>query len=414
MTRVQSGGLPLSGVRVLDLTSELGALCPRLLAGMGADIVRIEPPGGHSSRRRGPFVHGLPHPERSLYWFQMNADKRSLTLNPATADGRALLLRLVERAAIIVESQPPRALAALGLGWEVLHKRNPHLVMTAISPFGQSGPRASDPASDLIGMAAGGLMFLNGDADRPPLRVSVEQGYAQAGIHAAAATMVAWHGRQASGEGVYVDVSMQEALTWTLNNNRLLYSHDGQITHRTGGGRAGGGGTRIVYQASDGYIAFYRRPENHIALQGWIDDAGITLDFRVDEWQLWSQRGLPEPPRERVQTMEAALAAYFLGLKATEIMREGQRRGLYIAAAMTPQDLYESDHLRSRGFWQEVLHPELSAIYEYPGAPFQMPASPWRTPRRAPLCGEHTRAILCDELGLSAGDLALLKAGGTI
>jgi crotonobetainyl-CoA:carnitine CoA-transferase CaiB-like acyl-CoA transferase len=415
MTASPLPGSALHGYRVLDLTSELGALAPRLLAGMGADVLRIEPPGGHPTRRRGPFSHGIPHPERSLYWFQMNAGKRSITLNVRTTDGRALFLRLVQTADFVIESLPVGELARLGLGYAALCAANPRVVLTSISLYGQDGPLAGAPGGDLIGMAAGGLMFLCGDQDRPPVRVTVEQGYAQAGLHAAAATMIAHVAREQRGRGAHIDVSVQEALLWTLANNRLHWPASGIITHRAGGGRAfGGSGERLIYEAADGYIAFYRRPESNVPLARWMAEKGVDLGVDITAWQGLPTRGPGGPPPEDVARAEEALAAWFRTQKKGDLYREGQAHGLYLCEVSTPGDLATSAHLAARGFWVQVLHDELGEMLTYPGAPFKMTASPWHTGRRPPLLGEHNIAIYCGELGLSREELGLLCAAGVV
>lgn len=415
MTAEPSSRGALHGYRVLDLTGEIGALAPRLMAGMGTDVLRIEPPGGHSARRRGPFYHQIPHPERSLYWFQMNAGKRSITLNLDSADGRTLFRRLVETADFVVESLPVGELDRLGIGFRALSAVNPRLVLTSISLFGQDGPLVGAPGGDLIGMAAGGLMFLCGDQDRPPVRVTVEQGYAQAGLHAAAATMVAHFVREASGRGTHVDVSLQEALMWALANNRLHWPASGIITHRAGGGRAfGGGGERLIYEAADGYVAFYRRPESNVPLAHWMEAEGVNLGVDITAWQGLPTRGPGGPPPEEIARAEEAFSAWFRTQKKGDLYRAAQRRGLYLCEVSAPGDLLHSAHLTERGFWQPIWHDELGETLTYPGAPFKMTASPWRTSRRPPLPGEHNAAIYCGELGLSRKELALLRASDAL
>lgn len=404
----------LAPYRVLDLTGEMGALCPRLLAGMGADVIRIEPPGGHHTRRRGPFLDTVFSPERSLYWLHMNAGKRAVTLNLETADGRALFRRLVTRADLVVESLPVGALDQLGTGYEAMAAVNPGVVLVAISAWGQSGPRAHDPASDLIGMASGGLLFLCGDRDRPPVRVTVEQAYAQAGIQAAAAGLVALASRQASGRGLYVDVSMQECVSGTLANNALLWPATGVITHRAGGSRAyGDGGNRLIFRAADGYIGFMRRSEQHLLLKRWLEDLGVDPGVDLAEWQNRPLYGEGAPPAEQVAAVEAVLAAYFSAQKKRDLQSDAQSRGLILAEVAGPADLVNSPHLAARQYMTEVQYPEFGKSLRTPGAPFIATATPWRS-ARAPRLGEHNRAIYGDELGLSRAELIALKASGAI
>lgn len=414
MINEQATDQALTGLRVLDLTAELGGLCTRLLAGMGADVLRIEPPGGHPLRRRAPFVHDAPHPERSLYWFQLNAGKRSITLDPATADGRALFRALAATADLVVESLPVGEIDRLGLSRAALAAVNQRLSIVSVSPYGREGPLAAAEGGDLIGMAAGGLMYLCGDQDRPPVRVTVEQGNAQAGIHAAVAAMVAHAIAVATGEGVEIDVSMQEAVVWTLANNRILWPATGAITHRAGGGRAGGSGSRLIYAAKDGYLGFMRRPESHVPLQRWLQEEGVALDIDIAAWQGLPVFGEGGPPPEDVRRLEDVLAGFFAERAKGDLYVQGQGRGLVLAEVSTARDLVESAHLHARGFFEPVEHPELGQTLPYPGAPGRLSRTPWSTGRRPPLIGEHNIEIYCGELGLSRADLAMLKSAGAI
>lgn len=392
----------------------MGALCTRLLAGMGADVVRIEPPGGHPTRRRGPFLDGVPSPARSLYWMQLNAGKRGVTLSLDSADGRALVRRLVGTADFVVESLPVGDLKRRGLGYTALAAINPRIILTSISAFGQEGPRAGDPATDLIGMAAGGLMFLCGDRDRPPVRATVEQAYAQAGIQAAVATMIAHFSREATGRGSHVDLSMQESLLTALANNRLHWPASGIITHRAGGGRAfGDAGNRLIYQAADGYVGFMRRSEQYTHLQRWLDDEGVHLPFSIEEWQGMPLYGDGAPPADQVALLEEALSDFFLSRPKRALQIEAQSRGLILTEVATPLDLTHNEHLEARGYFVPVDYPEFERTLTVPGAPFIASATPWRT-GKAPRLGEHNIEIYRDELGLSHLELSALKAAGAI
>src|SRR5918996_1968250 len=186
--------------RGLDLTGASGWMCGKLLADLGADVIKIEPPGGDPDRRLGPFYGDTPHPERSLAWFSLNTNKRGLTLNGDTADGQALLRALAQGADFLVESYPPGFLEARGIGFRQLSARNPRLIWTAITPFGQHGPYAEYRATDLVGMAMGGLMYLCGDPDRPPVRMRPAQAYLHAGLQAAVAMLLALQHRAHTGE----------------------------------------------------------------------------------------------------------------------------------------------------------------------------------------------------------------------
>lgn len=404
----------LAPYRVLDLTGEMGALCPRLMAGMGAEVIRIEPPAGHATRRRGPFLDGVPSPEHGLYWLHMNAGKRAITLNLESADGRALFRRLVARADVVVESLSVGWLDRLGLGYDALAAINPGVILSSISAWGQNGPRAHDPATDLIGMASGGLLFLCGDRDRPPVRVTVEQAYAQAGIQAAVASLVALASRQASGRGLHVDISMQESVSGTLGNNGLLWPGSGVITHRAGGSRAyGDAGSRLIFRAADGYVGFMRRSEHHLLLKRWLADLDIDAGVDLAEWQDRPLYGEGSPPADSVAAVEALLAGYFASQNKRDLQRDAQSRGLILAEVAGPADLVNSPHLAARNYMTEIAYPEFGRTLRTPGAPFIAAATPWRS-GRAPRLGEHNLAVYCVELGLSRADLITLKASGAI
>ena len=212
----QSGELLLSPYRVLDLTDERGLLCGKVLADLGADVIQVEPPWGSTGRNIGPFYRDEVHPEKSLFWWAYASNKRGITLNLDTADGRELLKKLAKDVHFLVESFPPGYLNELGLGYDVLKTINPSLVMVSISPFGQDGPYAHYKAPDIVGMAMSGFMYLTGDSDRPPLRVASPQFYLQGSAAGAAGAMLAHTHRALTGEGQHVDVSCQQAVAKSL------------------------------------------------------------------------------------------------------------------------------------------------------------------------------------------------------
>jgi crotonobetainyl-CoA:carnitine CoA-transferase CaiB-like acyl-CoA transferase len=191
----------LGDIRVLDLADQKGVYCTKLLADLGADTIRIETPGGDPMRHVGPFLHDEPDPEKSLYWFQFNTSKRGITLNLETADGREILRQLAGKADVMVETFPPGHLDEIGLGYSNLRQVNPGLVLTSITPFGQTGPHRDFKGSDLIAQAMGGLMYLAGFAEDPPYKLHGSQAYHSASVQAAVGTMVALNARELTGRG---------------------------------------------------------------------------------------------------------------------------------------------------------------------------------------------------------------------
>ena len=201
------------GIRVLDLSDEQSQMCGMMLADLGADVVCIEPPGGSHARRFGPFADGVRDTETSLYWWSYARNKRSAVIDLETASGRNQLRALAAKADIVIETEKPGRMAELGLGHDDLARLNPRLITVSITPFGQEGPKANWPASDLTVLAAGGPLWLTGEHDRAPSRVRVPQGYNNAGCEAASAALIALHERVVSGLGQHVDVSAQQAVT---------------------------------------------------------------------------------------------------------------------------------------------------------------------------------------------------------
>ncbi|HEX9871055.1 MAG TPA: CoA transferase, partial [Candidatus Tectomicrobia bacterium] len=248
----------LSPYRVLDLTDERGILCGKILADLGADVIQIEPPGGSSARRIGPFYHDDPHPERSLFWWSYAANKRGITLNINSSDGRALLKRLVPSAHFLIESFPPGHMERLGLTYDTLAALNQGLIVVSISPFGQDGPYAHYRASDLIGMGMAGFMYVTGDPDRPPARVGVPHFYLHGAAAGATGAMIAHAQRVLSGRGQHVDASCQEAVARTLASAPQLFAIENTVIRRQGSYRQTGDTTfmRITWPCKDGFVNF--------------------------------------------------------------------------------------------------------------------------------------------------------------
>ncbi|MCY3568830.1 MAG: CoA transferase [Chloroflexi bacterium] len=381
----------LSPYRALDLTSEIGSLSTMLLAGLGVDVIRVEPPGGHPSRKRGPMLR--EDQDSSLYWAQMNAGKRSVTLDLADEADRERLRTLSETADFLFESDAPGAMAARGIGHRDLRERAPQLIYVSITPFGQTGPKSMWAASDLIGHVSGGLSSLVGDPDRAPLRPSVEQAYNITALNAGSAALIALHARHLTGRGQHVDVSMQAAMANTLGNARLYYEMDGIVTERAGGARAfADRATRIIYSCADGYVAFVRIPASMKALHRWMTAEGAHPRFDAEKWAGISIAGNNLPSDDEVAELESEIEEFFAARGAQSLYESGQHHGVMICPVNTMQDIVDSPQLAARGFFDKVVDPELGSL-TVPGAPLKMSATPWRT-RPAPTLTQHQNEIL--------------------
>jgi len=407
----------LGPYRVLDLTDEKGVLCTKLMADFGADVIKIEPPGGDPMRRIGPFYHDEPDPEKSLYWFALNTSKRSITLDITKPKGQQVLCQLAQTADFVIECFPPGHLDSLGLGYSALSEANPGLIMTSITPFGQSGPYRDYKAADIVGLAMGGLLYLIGEPHRPPVRVRAQQAYAQASVQALGGTMVAHYHRELTGEGQHVDVSMQEAVSNTLDTAQQAWDLQRVIYRRAAPFRPLGDFLlRAVYPCKDGYVACWN-PEQLESIRDWMDSAGVPYDeAEMARWIETRQRiadGLTtlkdEFDQQELTRMQETRVPLLAKLSRHEIYNEALRRDFGWAPVNTPRDLVESPQLAARSYFVQVEHPELGETITYPGAPCKMTETPWRIWRRAPLIGEQNHEVYVQELGMSETELNRLR-----
>ena len=367
-------GGPLEPYRVIDLAGPYGIVGTRVMAGLGADVIRVEPPGGDPLRRRPP----LDATGTSTYWHQMTAGKKSVVVDLDTDAGRSAFWTLLESTDVLFESEQRVRLEVLGFTWDAISERCPDLIYTTISPFGAEGPRASWLGGDLVAMAAGGLMYLCGDTDRAPLRVSVEQASAQVGLQAMVGTLVALRARKVGARGQRVDVSMQEAISNTLGNSQASFVMDGTIFQRAGGGRAtGGADNRLVWECTDGYVAWGRNPASMGLLHQWMLDEGVDPGFDAVAWSQRPVAGEGAPTREETQALDLHISAFFKRFPKMYLYEEGQGRGAMMCPVSTVTDLLANRQLIHRGFFHEVAQPGLPAPLTQPGAPFRMSVSPW-------------------------------------
>lgn len=416
-TRTQS---MLNGYRVLDLTDDKGALCSRILADLGADVIKIEKPEGDKSRNMGPFFQNISDPAKSLFWFSYNLNKRGITLDIETRDGQELFVRLVRKADFVIESFPVGYMEGLGLDYSALSKINPHIVMTSITPFGQTGPYKDYKASDIVVMAMGGFMYITGNPEDPPLRLSVPQAFLLASAHAVAATMIAHYYRQTSGTGQHVDVSAQQCVLWELANAISLWELNQIILKRAGSylsGRWTGIKQRLLWPCKDGYVIFYvmggiagARTNRNIFK--WMDEEDMAPDYFL-EFD-WETLDMTEQTEGMQQLIEEPIANFFLLHTKEELYVEGQKRGIVIGPVSSPGNILADPQLAARSFWIDIEHNEIGATIRYPGAFVKASETPCVVKRRAPLIGEHNLEIYEGELGLSRDTICVLKQAGVI
>ena len=395
----------LAGLRVLEVAERVaGPYCGKLLASLGAGVLKVErPAGGDPSRREGPFPGDVPNPETSGLFLYLNTGKRGITLDLDDAQGQALLSELAGQADVLVTDRQPGQGDAGGPEFGPLRDATPGLIVASVTPFGTRGPYAAFRAHDLNVFHAGGEGYLlpNGLAldtfpERAPLAAGSRMGSYQGGLTAALAVVAAVHAQRNGGPGQEIDCSMQEA---QLNVGYVPIQRlesEGVVEDRFSRYFRVGG----VLPASDGYVEL------------------LTLEPR--QWQgLGDLLGEPEwatmekfqDPAEYGPEVNAKLREWFRERSKEWLYREGQAKGVPIAPYYSPGEVFNSAQQRERGLFREIGHP-VAGRHEYAGAPFRAGANPPQA-GRAPLLGEHNRQVF-GELGYSPEEIVELARAGVI
>jgi benzylsuccinate CoA-transferase BbsE subunit len=420
-------GGPLTGVRIVELGGEYGQWAGKLLADMGADVIKVEPPAGARERRIGPFAGDVPDPNRSLFFWAANTSKRGITLSLDHPDGPPLLRRLLAKADIFLESLPPGALAARGLASAQLAADYPRLVMASVSPFGQSGPWRDLAMTDLTQMALSGIMASCGYDEEdapgaPPIRPDGRHAAAMAGVYTANAVLTALLERGHSGLGQVLDVSVHEACAATTEGAFPQWEYAGAIVRRQTGRHAGSQPTapwqhlcidgRYVNMIGGGIP---RNPTSWRPLIAWMTERGLAGDLADPRYE----QSMYVPPAERrdnpdVIYVTEMIHAFVRALPAEEVYRGGQHARLPYGIIRSPEENLADPHWSDRGFFVQVDHPELAAAYPYPGAPYRFTRTPGGPRHRAPLLGEHNIAVYAGELELSREELGRLFEAGVV
>ncbi|MCS7001679.1 MAG: CoA transferase, partial [Dehalococcoidia bacterium] len=387
MTAPNSPPGPLDGLRVLDLAGPIGWYSAKLLTDLGADVLRVEPPTGDPARLRPPFAGDIVAPDRSLPFWWFNAGKRSVTLDLQSSVGKASFRALADEADVVIETLPVGELRALGLDYDSLAATNPKLIMTSVTPFGQTGPYATWRGCDLIGAAMGGLMHLSGCPWNAPSQPGGDQAYLQAGIVAAAATLIALRERRRSGRGQHVDVSMMDAMVFTNENAIALADLMGLNRQRLG--NKAFTGPQLFYRTQDGWVAVWLggRWDGFLRM---IDALGGDSSRFADP--VWLTPGYRERHVAEVNAAIAELAAKTTKATLTELL---QKQRIAAAPVATVADLMRDTQLSARSFWFTMDQPLLDGstiTTTMPGPPFRMSRSPWQVRGPAPLPREHTGA----------------------
>jgi benzylsuccinate CoA-transferase BbsE subunit len=403
----------LHGIRVLDLSGPAGNYCGKLFADLGADVILVEPPGGTALRHCGPYADDRAGPETSLPFLHQNSNKRGVTLNLDRPQGQDILRRLAATADLLIETEKPGTMAARGLGQDELRRARPSLVYSSVTPFGQTGPYAQYEADDLTLMAMGGLLYLAGYPDTSPVVAYGQQALGAASLFAAIASLLAVYRAEATGEGNYIDVSIQESVAMGLENAAQTYDLTGIVRKRNAGlGRRAGEG---LYPCRDGLVYMLAAGIGETKLWAnfvaWLADAGVAdaIEFEAPQW---TDLAFLETAAAKAR-FAAIFGPFALARTKLELYDAARVRRIAMAPISDPGDVVRSRQLKHRGFFVSYRDSHLGRDITMPGAPYQLSQTPWRLRRPAPRLGEHNAEVL-GEAGIAAPALEALRRQGIV
>ena len=404
---------PLSGLKVIEFTDEIAPWAGKLLAEMGADVVRIEPIEGSKTRWYEPFLDDTPDPEQSLFFWHYNVRKRSVALDIETKAGRDLFIRLVADADILIEDQAPGKMAEFGIAYDTLSQENDSLVHAAITPFGQSGPRATEPATDLTLLAGSGPAWSCGydDHELPPIRGGGGQGYHTASHWAVISILTAIIAKEQIGRGQFIDINASAASNVSTEAASYTWLVAQETVQRQTGRHAGvrpSSPTQV--QAADGRWINSgvpaRQGKDFQKTYDWLVDEGLVEQFpEAPLLQLGGERegflnlgaissGEDEEGAAIFAAGRAAMVLLIKSLPAYEYFTKAQERGFQCGIIYSPEEVVQDPHFAARGFPLDIEHPELGRSFTYPGVPYKFLGSPCEIKTRPPFLGEHTRDIM--------------------
>jgi len=395
-------GSLLSGYLVLDISTEMGAFCGKYLRDLGLDVIKIEPPGGDPLRGHPPFAEGHENPEGSLRFAYLNAGKQGITLDLEKPQGRELLLKLVEQADVVLDSHDPGYLKSLDLDYPVLKERQDRTIVVALSGFGQTGPYAHFSAPDIVTTAMSGLLFVSGTPELPPCMPPETQSYYYASMYAAFGAMLALWRREDTGQGVFIDASVQASLA-IHEHVAFTYSVERKLVKRAGSQHQHVAPANL-FRCKDGYIAIFVTHRHWpILLEVW-EDHPEELDDPC--WKTDMER------RKHADRLNPLIESFTSRYKKEELSDLLQKRGIPGLPVNAPSDFRKDPHIRERASFGSVDHPEMGS-FEQLRAPFTVDEER-AAPFPAPTLGQHNQEVYGVVLGLGDEELEVLAAKGVI
>ncbi len=420
---------PLAGVRVIELAGVASAFAGKLMADMGADVILVEPPPDPREDAASDADNEHVSPATLIRW-HYHTSKRSVTLDWSTPAGQAVLRQLVRGADLLLESEWPGRLDADGLGYAELSGDNPRLIMVSISPFGSGDIRSHNPVTDLTILAGGGPVWMCGydDHSLPPVRGGGNQGYHTACHFAVMSTLVALLSRERTGRGQHIDVNMHACANVTTEAGSYTWLGMRETVQRQTGRHASVHGTQPTQiRCADGrYVVSGVPPRTTAqfrAVLDWLHELGLAeqfdqtpiLELAIEETSGLKLDRVASDENVRVRLGAGRDALNFIAERtpSMDFFKGAQQRGFQVSIVYSPEEAFEDEHLKARGFQVEVEHPELGKSFRYPGAPIRFTKTPWQIRRRAPLLGEDNAEVFA-ELGLGEADLARLRDEGVL
>jgi crotonobetainyl-CoA:carnitine CoA-transferase CaiB-like acyl-CoA transferase len=409
----------LNHLRALDLTDDKGFLCGKILADLGVNVIKIERPGGDPSRNIGGFWGCNSDPEKSLYWFAYNSNKKGITLDITQAQGREIFNKLVKTTDFVIESFPPGYLEKLGISYKDLSRNHKKLIWASITPFGTEAPYRNYKDSDIVVMGMSGTLYQTGESDGPPVHISMSQACLHAGADAAVGCMVAYYHCEKTGEGQHIDVSMQQSAAWFQANAVPTYELNGTLLKRAGSFRAGMStqvAQRQVWRCKDGYVFFNviggrTGAKTLSSLVAWMDEEKLATDFLLNmDWDTFDMFTVNQDVMDKIA---GPVGEFFLKHTRKELLQGAVPRGVSIGPLSSMQDLIEDECLNERKFWTKIEHPELGTNITYPRTFIRSTEMDYSIRFRAPLIGEHNQEVY-QELGFNEKELESLHREGII
>ena len=416
--------MALGPYRALDLTEGGYNWCGKVLADLGADVIKVEPPGGSPTRYHWPLYPGQEQPDRSWYWETYCFNKRGITLDITKPEGADVLKRLAADTDFLMQSWGLDYMESLGLGFEELSKVNPRLVVASMTPFGESGPHANYKATDLVSWAMGGMAYISGEPDRPPVRISFPQAELHAGAQAAIGSMCAFWKARNGGEGQVVEVSTQVSVFWTMMNASQFPQLEGYNVERNGAYNKNGDlDVLAIFPCKDGYVSYTLAGGMHgFRMEGlvrWMDEEGFTPDVMKEmdweKWGGWDVDGAPgEKEQQEINTVVEYIRRFFMTKTREELFDGAIQEKVLLAPCNAVDDVLGDVQLRARGYWLKADTPGHEQPLRYAGRYISMPECPISFRRRAPGVGEHNREVFVDELGLGEEEFESMRESGVI